>query len=292
MFFPLTAKGGSFHDVGRTFPLKPCSGHFKAQLRQHIQCFGVRTKCLNGIFPVSVHSVAEAVDKSFQLAVSHFFGALHPQTAGGGISGVGEKGKSFFFALGIQGFEAIFTDDDFATDLHPVQAILAKVSRKRNGADHPRIVGHLFTEYAVTTGCRPDELVVFIDKHNRSTVIFRFYCVGQRSSFFHVQHPLHLLVKFSQIFGVVAVTQRKHGHQVWDTDGVPGKVGADALRRAVRADQLRVSRLNSFEHFIQLIIFLIAQHRVILHVVAPLMVAKEVGKFGVLLFGGKTNFAA
>ena len=200
------------------------------------------------------------------------------------------------------------------------------VERERNRADRADVLGDIVAALAVAAGGREDELAAFVAEIDGDAVDFRigdvaagdreagFVGVGQRRIVFFAKSrrfssaalPLPLIGvdflgdrqqlgvggfesaggPFAQVGRIVRVVDREHRPRMGDRAEAFDRLAADALRGAVRRDEIRVRCFKFAQFREQLVVLAVRDRRRGVDVVATIVLANLVAKVGNSLFDG------
>ena len=145
----------------------------------------------------------------------------------------------------------------------------------RHGAQVPR---HVLAARAVPARRAADERALLVDERDRGAVDLRLDHVGDRlvrpQPLAHVRGPLLQRLRRRHLL------ERAHRLQVVDLREPAGRGAADALRRRVGGDQLRVVGFERAELVVEHVVRAVRDLRIVEHVVAVVVVLDEPSELG------------
>ena len=127
---------------------------------------------------------------------------------------------------------------DFAADLQQRRHLPA-VQSQGDVANRADVVGDVVADAAVAAGDAPDQQSLFIDQRDGHAVDLQFDHPLDRLAVEQLGRPLAVTLQFLDAVGIV---DREHRHPMGDLPQPFDGLVADALRGAVRRDQLGMRR--------------------------------------------------
>ena len=209
--------------------------------------------------------------------LGHLGGTLQFQTAGGRIARIGEGGLPYLFPLSVQRIEAVEGHNDLATGLQDVGKIAGQAQRHR--ADGLHVGGHHVATGAVATRNRAGEDAVLVDKTNGHAIVFQLAHILHGT----VQQVAHARVKLGEVALRVGVAQREHRIKMRSALELLGDGATHALRRTVGPHILRMLPLQVYQALQQLVEVVVADLRIVQHIVIIVVTIDLLGKARYLL---------
>ena len=119
---------------------------------------------------------------------------------------------------------------------------LRHLQRQRNAADSAHVSRNIFAHYAVATGSSTHQLTVFVNQAAGKAVNLRLHNV------FHLaacrQAAVNAFIKGTQLLGGKYIAQAQQRLQVTHLGKLRGGTSADALRRRISRNAVRITRLQ------------------------------------------------
>ena len=150
------------------------------------------------------------------------------------------------------------------------------VELERDPWDRPQVVGHVLADLAVAARGASLEHAVAVDQRDRQTVDLRLDHILEvrildslaREVVAHARDP------GAQLVSTARVGQRQHRLRMADLDEIAHRLAAGALRRRIGRDQLGMLRLDRPQLVDQRVVLIIADLRIVEHVVAVAVVVE------------------
>ena len=154
----------------------------------------------------------------------------------------------------------------------------------RDVADRAQVGGDVLADGAVAARGALDEKAVLVAQAGRQAVDLGLGDQGERHVLREVQEAPHALQELAHLGRGHGIVERQHGYAVADLAEVLDRRGADPMRRAVGADQIRKARLDRLIALTQRVILGVGDLRGGVAVVQPVVMrdlrreARELGR--------------
>ena len=201
--------------------------------------------------------IGDGIDKGGQVAARRDLGILLTQTAGGGVTRVGEGVAPLGIGLFIQANKAALGHVNLTAHFDGTLAVGAHVGERRFGQVHGHILDgthverHVLARGAVAARGGAHKSAVLIGKRDAQTVDLKLAGIGDATGTERILGALEPRVKFIQIHGIVHGIHARH---VRDRRKLLAHVAAHALGIAVGRHQVGVGGLDFLqlnEHFVK-----------------------------------------
>ena len=182
--------------------------------------------------------------------------------AGGGVARIRQRRLAVYLALliklGKHGFGHIY----LAADDEPLRRALYA---QRERAHRAEVFRHVFSGYAVAARRAAHENAVFVLQRHRKPIDLRLNGVVMRAR----NKSIHPLAEGEKLIIRKNVRQALQRHLVRDRLKLAQHRAADALRRGVGGDKLRMGFLQRLEALHEQVILVVGYCGIIVHVVKP-----------------------
>ena len=164
------------------------------------------------------------------------------QRPGRRVARVGVEALTGGFLGGVERQEVFLRDEDFAADFDPLGSGLLETAR--DGFQRAEVGGDVLALAAVAAGGAVDEFPGLVGEIDGKAVDLGFRDERKRGIGREPEKAAGALVPFMEVGRVERVVEREHRHGVAQFGKAAGRGCADALARAVGADERREGGFN------------------------------------------------
>ena len=195
--------------------------------------------------------IGHGIDEGLQVAMGRDLGILLPETAGGGVSRVGEGRGTGGVGVLVQACEGVARHIDLAADLHGTTETAIRQTREpgrsegtRDVAHREDVGGHVLPGRAVAARGGAHELGVRVGERHAQAVDLELAGVGDRMLRRGAKGLVRAGEPLVQLGEVHRVVHRVHARGVRHGLELLGHVAAHALGVGLGGDELGVRRLQ------------------------------------------------
>ena len=219
-------------------------GEIRAPLRARVRLEAGRAQRLEHV-PVGGEAqrvgAAQVIEEDVERAAGGDRRILLPHGARRGVPRVGERGRAGLFQRPVEASELLARHEDLAAHLEDGRAGQSPPQHHRDRSDRPEVRRDVLAHAPVAARGAADEAAVLVQERDAQAVDLRLAHVGERSPRQRAADPG---LELAQIVRRGRVVEGEHGVVMLDRLEDVGRRPTDALRGAVRGDEVGKRRLE------------------------------------------------